>query len=126
MFCLFGVCFGVFVGRCSILWLRLPILDPRQLFGCGVPGREWPELTQGNAHGLEGKAERDRGKELEGGAHSKGRSLKKSIFSYLLITLSVSVFFSFFLCALRKTDFILLKYESDLSSPTSFILVYEH
>lgn len=37
MFCLFGVCFGVFVGRCSILCLGLPVLHPRQVWQLWCP-----------------------------------------------------------------------------------------
>lgn len=53
---------------------------------CGGPGRECSEVAQRNVHGLEGKAARDRGKELET-LGSLG-----NMFSYLPITLSVSFF----------------------------------
>lgn len=59
---------------------------------CGVPGRECSEVAQRNAHGLEGKAARDRGKELETPGPTPEMGSSGNTFSYLLITLSVSFF----------------------------------
>lgn len=52
------------MGRCSILWLWLPILDPKKLWCLRCSGKEClcgSEVTERDADQLEGKAEKRRG-----------------------------------------------------------------